>query len=353
MAQTKGPLPGVYISSGRYYRQIRRGAKKVWVPLTRVDEGLAALHQALAAMLAPPAEDGVPRLIELWEREELQRLAAKTQTNLRRLNVAIGTVFAEARAVDVQPPHIVEYLRAYRDRPRTHNAHRAQLRELMRYAELLGWRAPGSNPTLAVRTMSTPARTRYLTDSEVRRIKIGATRGRDGQPCESGPTMRALIEVLYLTAQPIGDVLAMDAEDVKGRILEFRRSKVAGSTGAAVRVRVSDRLRRALDALLAIRAAVEADQLRRRRRAVISPALVVTQDGERARYDGIKTAWSRACSRAGVLDAHIHDLRAKALTDIERLRGMRAARVAGQHATESQTADYVRAREAEVVDATR
>lgn len=108
-----------------------------------------------------------------------------------------------------------------------------------------------------------------------------------------------------------------------------------------------------LDRLLAIRAHVAAEQLAKHRRPTISAALVVTTHGERARYDGIKSAWARACERAGIVDAHIHDIRAKALTDIERSRGMRAARVAGQHATESQTAAYVRARDAEVVDATR
>lgn len=350
-------MPGVYISSGRYYRQIRRGEKKVWIPLTRVSDGLSALHRALADMLTPPAEDGVPGLIEAWERDELPRLAAKTQKDLQRINAAIGAVFAEFRAADVQTPHVVEYLKPYRAKPRTHNAHRAQMRELMRFAELLGWRPAGSNPTAAVRTLATPARTRYLTDSEVRRLKVGAIWSKGDRATrratDSGPMMRALIEVLYLTAQPIGDVLALDAVDVAGAEISFRRAKVAGSTGAAVRVRVSPRLRRALEDLAGIRSDVAADVLQRLRKPSISPALIVTRDGERARYDGIKSAWARACERSGVVDAHIHDLRAKALTDIERTRGMRAARVAGQHATEAQTADYVRAREAEAVDATR
>lgn len=108
-----------------------------------------------------------------------------------------------------------------------------------------------------------------------------------------------------------------------------------------------------LDGLQALRAEVAADVLARRGRPQIDSALIVTRTGDRARYDGVKSAWYRACERAGVLDAHIHDIRAKALTDIERLRGMRAARVTGQHRTEAQTADYVRARAAEVVDPTR
>lgn len=353
MAQRKGPIQGVFESHGRYYRLMRQDGRKVWMPLSRVSDGLSALYQALADLHAPPPADGIRALIESWEGAELPRLAGKTQADARRINAAIGAAFAEFRAGDVGTPDVVQYLADYRDRPRTHNAHRAQVRELMRYAELLGWRAPGSNPTAAIRTMSTPARTRYITDSELRRIKVAAMRGRDGLMTDSGPMLCGVIDLLYLTAQPIGDVLGMDASDANGPVLRFQRSKVAGSTGASVRIGITPKLRAVLDRLLAIRRHVASDVMARRNRPTISAGLVVTTHGERARYDGIKSAWARACDRAGVADAHIHDIRAKALTDIERTRGMRAARVAGQHATEAQTADYVRAREAEIVEATR
>ena len=84
-----------------------------------------------------------------------------------------------------------------------------------------------------------------------------------------------------------------------------------------------------------------------------APALIVTQAGGRYTYNGIKSAWRRALERSGIQDAHIHDLKAKALTDLERERGMREARVLGQHATETQTAAYVRARSAAAVRAVR
>lgn len=355
MAQKRGPLPGVFESHGRYYRIVRDGVRKVWVPLTRVEDGLAALHRALADLHERPVEpaDSMRHLVESWERECMPRLASTTQDDAARLNRAILAALPDHRAGDVTTPDAALYLRDYADRPRTYNAHRSQLRELMRYAELLGWRLPGSNPTQAIRTMRTPARTRYISDSELRRIKVGAMRGKDGLQTDSGPMLCALIDVLYLTGQPIGDVLALDAVDVAGPMLLFRRSKVAHSTGAAVRVRVTQRLMDALRRLQAIRIEVAADVLARLGRQRIDAALVVTRRGDRARYDGVKSAWYRACERAGIEDAHIHDIRAKALTDIERSRGMRAARVAGQHRTEGQTADYVRARAAEIVDATR
>lgn len=360
MAQIRGPLPGIYISSGRYYKQVREGSKKRWIPLSRVDDGLAALHRAIADLhdRPPPPADGMPALVEAWELEQLPRYAGKTQADARRLNASIVAVFGALRAGQVGTPHVVQYLQAFAGRPRTYNAHRAQLRELMRFAELKGWRPAGSNPTLAIRTMRTAARTRYLSDSEMRRIKVGALfaapppgwsgRRRDLPRTKSGPMLCALLDLLYLTGQAIGDVLALDVDDLKPRGITFRRAKVEHSTGAAVTIGWTPALRATTARLL---------ELRKQAHAVTratSPALVVTpRDGQRAAYDGIKSAWYRACERAGVEDAHIHDIKGKALTDVDRVRGMREARLMGQHATEGQTADYVRARESVVVRATR
>ena len=355
MAQRKGPMPGVYISHGRYYRSIRVDGKQRWIPLTREADGLPALLRAMADLAEAPARpaDTVAALVEAWEREHLARYAAQTQADARRANMLIVAAMGRLRALEVSTPLVVQYLRAWVDKPRSYNANRAQLRELMRHAELLGWRPPGSNPTAAVRTMRTPARTRYITDSELRRIKVHAMRGDDGRDTDSGPMLCAVVDLLYLTGQAIGDVLALDVADVAGPVIAVARSKVAHSTQAAIRVRVSPRLRAVIDRLLAIRDEVAADLLQRRGRPQLGAALIVTREGERAQYMGVRAAWSRACRRAGVADARLHDLKAKALTDVERQRGMRAARQLGQHATEAQTASYVRARAAEVVDPTR
>ena len=75
-----------------------------------------------------------------------------------------------------------QFLADFRDRPRTHNAYRSQLGELMRYAMERGLRDPGTNPvTDLVRTKRTKARTRYITDSELRRIKVAGMYGDDAR----------------------------------------------------------------------------------------------------------------------------------------------------------------------------
>ena len=69
---------------------------------------------------------------------------------------------------------MIEFLKSFQAMPRTYNAYRSHIRELMRYAEERGWREPGTNPVDSLRTMTVKARTRYITDSEMRRIKVGA-----------------------------------------------------------------------------------------------------------------------------------------------------------------------------------
>jgi hypothetical protein len=81
----------------------------------------------------------------------------------------------------------------YKPQPRTHNAMRSGLLELMRYAEEKGYRPAGSNPVVSLKTMDTPARDRYPTDSEIRRIKAAACYGKDGKRTRMGPTIAALI----------------------------------------------------------------------------------------------------------------------------------------------------------------
>lgn len=83
----------------------------------------------------------------------------------------------------------------------------------MRFAEEKGLRPAGSNPVQSIRTMRTRPRDRYVTDSELRRIKVGCLYGRDGRKTRTGLMMACLIEVAYLTA---GDV------SVLIRVLEKR-----------------------------------------------------------------------------------------------------------------------------------
>lgn len=352
--------PRVYARSGRYYFVAIDGKRRIWHGLTLVRDGLPALYAALSALLSRDVQrERMPSLIAAWQKEVGARHSDKTRaTNDSRLKV-IAQAFADFSAEQVQAPDVAEFLAPFKGMARTHNQYRSLLRELMRFAIEKGLRA--DQPVGGViRTVTEKPRTRYLTDSEVRRIKVGAIYGDDGRPTRSGRMVAALIDVAYLTGQDIGMLLdlrwARDPDEpgapyVDDAGLFFRRSKVEATTGAAVLIEWTPRLQDAVDRLKAMRAARLLKE--RAQQRIVCGWVFTTQSGTPLTYSAAASAWRRAAGRAGVKGAMFRDLRAKALTDKERRDGMAAARDMGQHATDSQTADYVRQRGGRKTRATR
>lgn len=347
--------PRVYAKGRWYYLVTAEGSRRVWTKLTMIRDGIPALYRKLADVAARDvAPDRVPALITDWLDDVGSAHSAKTRANDRWVTSAISAAFAEFRAGDVTPPDCMAFLKTYRSKPRTHNEMRAGLRELMRFSEEKGFRAAGTNPVDSLKTMATPARDRYPTDSELRRIKVAAFYGADGKRTRQGATLTALIDLAYLTGQRIGDLLdlrwnkrAAMGEDglihapyIATEGIYFKPSKTSGSTGAKVLIEWTPRLRATIERIEAIG--------RRNLRWVIT-----NQEAQRYDYEAFKSAWARAIKRSGVKGLHFNDLRAKALTDTEETHGMQAARRKGAHSTEAQTADYVRHRKPQKSEATR
>lgn len=353
-------LPTGVFEKGRWYYRVRaEGSKRVWVKLSRIEDGLPAMYQALAAKLAEGlADDRMPAVIAAWQRDVMPRHAPKTQIDERSMCRVISESFSEFRAGQVHAPDVAEFLAPFRPRPRSHNGYRSMLRELLRYSIERGFRT--DNPVDHIKTMSTPARTRYITDSELRRIKVAGIRSEAGGITRSGYMLAALVDLAYLTGQRIGDLLELrwqrdpddaDAPHVTPEGLRFRPSKTRQRTGAAVLIEWTPRLRDTVDRIRKLQA--ERLLARRASQRVVSGYLITGQDGTPLSYDGAHSMWKRALKKAGVKGVHFHDLRAKALTDKEEAEGMQAARTMGTHSTEAQTADYVRNRRVKKTGATK
>jgi integrase len=376
MTRRHPELPERVFPKGRwYYLVTAEGKKRVWKKLTLIRDGLPALYRKLADEHARDvAPDRIPALVTTWLDEVSSTRSAKTQENDRWVMGLIAEAFAEFRAREVTTPACIAFLARWKKRPddwsdaeagpwrkqpRTYNLMRAGLRELMRFAEEkesggVPFRDPGTNPVTSIKTMPTPARDRYPTDSELRRVKVAAFYGKDGKRTRTGATLAALIDLAYLTGQRIGDLLELRwnkraATDESGAVVApyiaqegiyFKPDKTAGTTGAKVLITWTPKLKATVDRIEAIG--------RRNIRFVIT-----SQEAQRYEYQAFRTAWWRAVKRAGIKDLHFHDLRAKAITDTEERHGMQAARRKGAHSTEQQTATYTRHRKAQKSEATR
>lgn len=345
---------GVFPKGKWYYLVTAQGPKRIWSKLSKITEGLPALYTALAAARTAAAGSGnMPALISEWEREVMPAHEEKTRRDDKRYGMVIADALAEFTPDAIETPDCSEFLAQFKAKPRTFNAYRAMLREYMRFAEEKGLRPAGSNPVQAIRTMHTPPRDRYITDSELRRVKVAAMRwtvksNRAGHDTRSGPMLCALIDMAYLTGQAIGDLLALEWIQLGPDGIRFARAKVAKTTGSKVLIEWTPKLRDVERRL---------KELRKQRRA-FGGRVFVRQDGQPYTYSGAHSAWARAVKRAGLKQPGgkgftFHDLKAKALTDKEHREGMREAQKMGQHSTEGQTADYVRHRTPRRTKATR
>lgn len=333
--------PRVYLKDGSYWHVKSIGKTRKWTKLCRAREGLPAMYLALAKLTADKGlDDMMPKLVADWQAGAGMSRAQKTRDDDAFRCREISEAFAEYRAEEVRPPDVLAFLADFKETPRTYNAYRSMLRELMRFAEENGFRPAGSNPTASIRPMKTQARKRYITDSELRRIKVAAMYGKDGLRTRSGPMICALIDLAYLTGQRIGDLLALEWSAISQHGILFKPSKNEKTTKVEVLIEWTPKLRELVDRLKAFK-------------KVGFKRAITTQEGQPYTYSGVDSAWRRALERAKVQDCHFHDLRAKALTDKDRAQGMGAARTMGGHATEHQTADYVRHKTAKRTSATR
>jgi integrase len=312
----KNGLPArVYLRHGAYYFVTLAGK---WLRLSAERDGLPAMYRALASLSDSEAKsDRMPAVIARWLKIKAADWAEKTATDQERIAADMAEAFADFRPAEVATPVAAEYLRRFAAQPRTHNMHRTMLRQVLAFAALEGLRE-GFNPVDNIPQMKTPMRCRVVTDAEIEAVKrgaLGATR--------NGQALVQMIELALLTGQRIGDLLRLRWQDVGDRGIQVEQ----GKTGAKLLVEWSPALR------AAIAACERGDKIGH---------VLKTQSGRGYRYAGIRSAWVRACERAGIEDLNIHDLRGRAGVDAlgedEDIR--KAQRLLG-HASERMARGYV------------
>jgi integrase len=338
----KPALPrNVFEKSGTYWYVKADGEKRRWTKLCRVKDGLPAMYLELSKVTTEGVVDGMmPKIVADWLAEVGADRGEKTKANDAYVTREIADAFAEFRANQVKTTDVTEFLKQFKKKARTFNLYRAGVQELMRFAEEKGFREPGSNPVQAIKTMPTPPRTRYITDSELRRIKVSAHYGKDGKRTRSAASLCAMIDMAYLTGQSIGDLLDLEWSQLGRNGILFARGKVEKTTGAKVLIEWTPRLQALVDRIKGFK--------KRNIRFVFT-----TQEGQPYTYSGASSAWKRAVKRSGVRGVTFHDLRAKALTDVDGERGIGHAQTMGAHSTQTQTSDYVRHKKAKKTGATR
>lgn len=296
----------MHFKHGRYYYVHRNK----WTPLSR------DFHVALQeyGRLVAPLQGGMADLIAKWLESVKPDVADSTWKTYAIAAERLKTALVEFGPADVKAKHVAALLDHHKATPAMANHMRNVLKQVFAKAVLHG--DCDVNPVLFVKPNKDKKRDRYLTNPEFDAIRAKAT-----------PTLQAMMDICYLTGQRIGDVLAIRYADITEDGIYFRQQK----TGNRVLVALTPDLAQAVATAKALHNNVR------------GLTLFHTRGGKPFAYWTVRTLWERATLAAGVEDARIHDMRAKAATDAK-AQGLDSRTLLG-HTTESSHSRYLRSKE--------
>lgn len=300
-----------------------------WTRLAAESDRAEALRR-WAEIEGEPAPAGGGTLADVWakfEREPagLAARAPRTQKDYRKDAARLLAVFGPVQIEDITPQHVRRYLDLRVDK-HGKPAHVRATREKALLSLLCScareWGIMrGANPCAGIRGWKAK-RTRYITDDELARILEAAI-----------PSARDALEIALLTGQRPADVRKMKRSDIRDGALWVTQNKTGERLGVAITGRLA--------------VVIERCKARAAAARVPSLYLLTTEDG--APYN----AWTlmahvrAAAKAAGVPDAQMRDMRAKAATDLDDLA--KAQALLG-HRNRAMTEEYVRERRGKVVE---
>lgn len=308
-------------NGSRWFYYDQGGIPRRWLPLGRHEARALAKYRALAAEAKV-----VPGTIDQMLAEALEDLRGKvkdaTLANYRGYRKHLVTVFADPVTGISHPPEkltqadVLKYLNRC---PRM--SFRGEIAFLsLGYALWMDQGRLIFNPCFGVRCRRKGSkRTRLLTWAEIDRVLARADE-----------RLAVAIEIAIALGLRISDCCALRWRDVD----EYLDTQKTGRRLAWERTD-------GLDAILARAKALQA--------RVASLYVLCDRRGRPWKDDTLRDHWIAACKAAGVTDAHFHDLRAAAATEVEKRYGKEAARDFLGHKSVTTTETYLRDKRVNVV----
>ncbi len=305
----------MYLKNGGYYYVTRENK---WISLGR-DLEAAKLKWCEYDGSAP--QTGMAALAHRYMIEVAPLKAPRTYADNKTQVQNLMKVFGVMNPRDIKPHHVAKYLDLRgKDAPVAANREKALLSHI--FSMGMRWGIVDANPCRGVYGNKEGKRDRYITDEEFKKVWD-----------KGNLTVRCLMDLAYLTAQRIGDLLDIRMSDISKAGIMFEQNK----TGKKLIIGMNDDLQSVID------------RCRRIHTSVKGLTLIHDEKGQPRLYRSVSAMFRLACRKAGVKDFHFHDIRAKALTDASRA-GLDAQMLAG-HANESMTAHYVKRREIDQISA--
>lgn len=292
-----------------------------WMGSTKVGAPVVATA-GKALSVADVIERALPSICKPVSAETARGYKSKARRLMAGLEkIAIGEFKAR---------HVKDIRRDMAEEQATFNAMLSVLNLAMEWAvdeELLE-----VNPCVSVDRLDPDARERYITHDEFDRIYQKGTE-----------RLQVIMDFLYRSGQRVKDVRLIEYDHMVEAGVKFKQSKTKKSLVLAT----SPELR----AVIARAKALDAGSVVR----IDKPRFLFKGRGwEALPYNTLHGWWADACEAAGVEDAWIHDLRAKAATDVYLAhgggeKGIAAAQALMGHASPAMTWRYIRSRLPNVV----
>lgn len=216
--------------------------------------------------------------------------APRTRADREKESVFLLTAFGGMAPDAVEPSHMRRYmdLRGVKSRTQANHEHACM-------SAIFSWGYERGmvkrNPCKGVKKFTANQRDRYITDSEYQAIYDAAPN-----------YLRVAMEIAYLCAARVGDILSMRWGQVLDEGIYIQQSK----TGKRQIKAWTHRLRKAFDLAKSLPAA-----------GVASTVVICNNKGSRIHYRTLNQAWTDAREQAGITGATFHDLKAKGISDYE------------------------------------
>ncbi|MBA4707558.1 tyrosine-type recombinase/integrase [Aquitalea aquatica] len=262
--------------------------------------------------------------------------------NLLSVSSVIEKAFFEFNVDQVLPVDVAKFVDDWEGR-RMGQVYHSRLSDFFRWACRRGLRT--DNPVREVSIKKPKRRMRYITDKEYNAIRQALLIGKNGRVNRSGLMVQCYIDLCYLMYQRTTEIRLLKWSDITEKGILFTPTKTEHSSGAKVFVPMTGQIWAVLQ-----QAKVAWAQGRDIKEGVTrSPYIICNGKGKPYTAHGIGTAWTRARERAGIQDATLKDLRAKAMTDAKKVGySMTQISVGAAHADEAMTEAYIKLREVPV-----
>ncbi|MDR3300320.1 MAG: tyrosine-type recombinase/integrase [Candidatus Accumulibacter sp.] len=315
--QANHDLPPRLHKKGKAYYYVTSTKPRQWIPL---GSDLPAARVKWAELENGPKDESLLSvLIEEWlVSEHFNSLAAKSRSGYIGIARQVLGFFAGARVADIRPHIIAQWMDAHPSKNRA-NFGKSLLSNVLTVAVRRG--LIDRNPALEIKRHSVPRRTRYITDDEFKQIREHAN-----------AVLRAAMDISYITAARISDVLAIKLKDWTPEGLYIHQKK----TKKFQLFERNEHLERVIEAA------------KRIPRPVRGMYLLCTRQGQPYSYGAMHTWWVEAVKKSGVKDVVFHDIRGKSATDAKR-SGIDYQALLG-HASKTMSDRYIKLEEAQRVE---